>query len=193
MSDKQDLKEEKKVAEEQSTNNTETTTNESKSAEQEPSAEENKGEEKQDVVEKLQSELAEQKDKHLRLYAEFENFRKRTAKERMDLFDSANKELMAEMLPVLDDFNRAAKANESGKLDEGSQLIYNKFYNTLKNKGLKPIEIEVGDDFDVEIMEAITRIPAPEDKLKGKVIDVVEPGFKLGSKMLRYAKVVVGE
>lgn len=197
MSEKQDLKEQE-TAQEQSTQDKDTQQNEAQADDARESRKDKKKSKKdksdnQEVVEKLQAELSEQKDKHLRLYAEFENFRKRTAKERVELFDSANKELMADLLPVLDDFNRAAKANESGELDEGTQLIYHKFHNTLKNKGLKPIEIEAGDDFDVEIMEAITRIPAPEDKLKGKVIDVIEPGYKLGSRMLRYAKVVVGE
>ncbi len=187
MSDKQDLKEKEVTENKGKDKNEETLT-----AEQEAQQEEQK-DEKLDELEALQQELGELKDQNLRLYAEFENFRKRTAKERVELFSTANQELMDALLPILDDFNRAAKANDEGKLDEGTQLIYNKLFNTLKNKGLKPMDSAVGDDFDVDKMEAITRIPAPDDKLKGKVIDIIEPGYTLGNKILRYAKVVVGE
>lgn len=144
-------------------------------------------------MEKIQADLADLKDQNLRLYAEFENFRKRTARERMDLYRTANRELMEALLPVLDDFQRAMKAQEDEKAREGFALIYNKLENTLKNKGLKPMEDTTGKKFDVETMEAITRISAPHKKEIGKVIDEVERGYMLGDKILRYAKVVVGE
>lgn len=146
-----------------------------------------------DEIGQLKKDLTEIKDQNLRLYAEFENFRKRTAKERMELFSTANQELMGALLPILDDFHRAIKAQEDEKATEGMRLIYNKFENTLKNKGLKPMEDSTGKDFDSDHMEAITQIPAPEKKMKGKVVDEVEKGYYLGNKILRYAKVVVGE
>ncbi len=145
-----------------------------------------------DTQTKLEEELASLKDQNLRLFAEFENHRKRTAKERLELFSTANQELMIALLPVLDDFERALK-NLEGEAAEGVKLIYNKFENTLKNKGLKPMENAAGKAFDVETMEAITRIPAPDKKLKGKVVDQIEKGYQLGNKIIRYAKVVVGE
>lgn len=146
-------------------------------------------------LESIKKELGELKDQNLRLYAEFENFRKRTSRERMELYSTANRELMEALLPVLDDFKRALKAgdDDSATGSEGTKLIYSKLENTLKNKGLKTMEDSTGKEFDVDTMEAITRIPAPEDKLKGKVVDEVERGYLLGEKILRYAKVVVGE
>ncbi|MDZ7847513.1 MAG: nucleotide exchange factor GrpE [Owenweeksia sp.] len=149
--------------------------------------------EESDPLQEIKSELADLKNQNLRLHADFENFRKRTAKERMDLYSTANTELMEALLPVLDDFNRALKANEGDPSAEGVHLIYGKLENTLKNKGLKPMEDTTGKEFDVDSMEAITRIPAPEKKLKGKVVDEIERGYLLGNKILRYAKVVVGE
>jgi molecular chaperone GrpE len=153
--------------------------------------------EKQEVevseTEALENEVSSLKDQNLRLYAEFENFRKRTSKERVELFGTANQELMSALLPIMDDFQRALKNLEDSDARDGVNLIFNKFESTLKNKGLKPMESTVGKSFDVDTMEAITRIPAPEDKLKGKVVDEIEPGYELGSKILRYAKVVVGE
>lgn len=146
-----------------------------------------------DPLQKMEDEITKLKDQNLRLYAEFENYRKRTSKERVELFSTANQELMAALLPVLDDFQRALKNLEGNQAAEGVQLIYSKLDNTLKNKGLKRMELSNGKDFDVDTMEAITRIPAPEDKLKGKVVDEIEPGYMLGNKILRYAKVVVGE
>lgn len=137
------------------------------------------------------------KDRYLRLHAEFDNFRKRTSRERLELFASANQELMTALLPVLDDFDRAAKQlpqdDNAKAYVEGLKLIQDKFHKTLVNKGLKSLEIEVGEAFDVDRMEAITKIPAPDDKLKGKVVDVIEQGYKLGEKIIRYARVVVGE
>ena len=147
----------------------------------------------EDPVEVLEAEVKDLKDQNLRLYAEFENFRKRTAKERLELLGTANQELMGALLPVLDDFQRALKAEENPVENEGIKLIIQKLENTLSSKGLKPMEETTGKDFDVETMEAITRIPAPEDELKGKIIDEIEKGYYLGNKILRYAKVVVGE
>lgn len=146
----------------------------------------------EDPVEKLEQEIQQLKDQHLRLFADFENYKKRTAKERLDLYGSANLELMSALLPVLDDFHRALK-NMEGEAEEGVRLIFQKFENTLKSKGLKPMENTVGKDFDVDTMEAVTRIPAPEENQKGKVVDEIEAGYQLGNKIIRYAKVVVGE
>jgi len=128
----------------------------------------------------------------LRLFADFENYKKRTAKERVELFGTANIELMSALLPVLDDFKRALK-NMDGEALEGVKLIANKFEGILKQKGLKPMEDTTGKEFDVDTMEAVTRIPAPDKKLKGKVVDEIEQGFYLGTKIIRYARVVVGE
>lgn len=144
-------------------------------------------------LDKLESDLKEAKDQHLRLYAEFENYRKRTSKERLELFSTANQELMTAMLPILDDFQRAMKAEENQAANEGLKLIYQKFENTLKNKGLKPMDDTTGQNFDADTMEAVTQIPAPDKKMKGKVIDELERGYMLGNKILRYAKVVVGQ
>lgn len=146
-----------------------------------------------DAYEELKDELAKVKDQHLRLFADFENFKRRTAKEKVELYGSANIELMSALLPVLDDFNRAMKNMEEGEALNGIKLIYNKFENTLKQKGLRPMEETTGKTFDVDTMEAVTRIPAPEEALKGKVVDELEAGYYLGNKILRYARVVVGE
>ena len=146
-----------------------------------------------DPKDELEEEVRDLKDQNLRLYAEFENFRKRTAKERLELFSTANQELMSALLPVLDDFQRALKAEVNPIKDEGLKLVIQKLESTLTNKGLKPMEDTIGKDFDVETMEAITRIPAPDESMKGKIIDELEKGYYLGSKILRYAKVVVGE
>ena len=150
-----------------------------------------------DPIEKLQDEVQDLKDQNLRLYAEFENFRKRTAKERLQMMDSANKETLAALLPVLDDFDRALKNTEATPENEavleGLKLIQHKLGETLKNKGLIAMESTIGRAFDVEEMEAITQIPAPSPELTGKVIDEVEKGYKIGEQVLRYAKVVVGK
>ena len=156
----------------------------------EESAEE--AEEPANEVEQLQEEVSKLKDQHLRLFADFENYKKRTAKERIELFGTANIELMSALLPVLDDFKRALK-NMDGEALEGVKLIANKFEGILKQKGLKPMEDTTGKEFDVDTMEAVTRIPAPDKKLKGKVVDEIEQGFYLGTKIIRYARVVVGE
>ncbi len=167
-----------------------------KEASQEDSQEEEKENSPQLTrEEELEGELEKEKDKFLRLFAEFENFKRRTSKERMDLFKTAGQEVIVSLLPVMDDFERALK--ELGKSSEkelfkGVELIYNKFKNTLKAKGLEDIEAKEGDAFDAEIHDAITQIPAPNKKLKGKIIDVVEKGYRLGDKIIRHPKVVVG-
>jgi molecular chaperone GrpE len=147
-------------------------------------------------VAKLQGELAEQKDKYIRLYSEFENFRRRTAKEKLEMVQSANEQLIKAMLPVADDFERAEKAFkdrlEGDKTLEGFVLIYNKFKKTLDQYGVKPMDIPSGADFNADVHEAITQIPVPDEKLKGKVVDVVEKGYLLNEKVIRFAKVVVG-
>ena len=148
------------------------------------------------VEEQLKKEVNQEKDKFLRLFAEFENYKKRTSKERIELFRTANEELMTVLLPILDDFDRGLaelkKSNEDAAL-VGMELINNKLRNSLSQKGLTPIVVKAGDIFDVELHEAITQIPAPSEDLKGKIIDVVEQGYKLGDKIIRYPRVVVGQ
>ncbi len=138
-----------------------------------------------------------EKDKFLRLFAEFENYKKRTTRERIELFKTAGQEVMTSLLPILDDFERALTHIEDDKeaeeLRKGVLLIYQKLIKTLEQKGLLKIETNKGDVFDAEIHEAITQIPAPDKKLKGKVIDCVEKGYKLGDKIIRYPKVVIGQ
>lgn len=146
--------------------------------------------------EKLQQELQTEKDRYLRLYAEFENFRKRTAKEKLDLFETAGEKVISNLLPVLDDFERAITEMTKNKEDEmakGVQLIFDKLKNTLTKEGLKEIEVKQGDDFDPEIHEAIAQIPAPKKNLKNRVIDTVEKGYQLGKKVIRFPKVVTGK
>lgn len=146
-------------------------------------------------IESLELSVKDQKDKFLRLFAEFENYKKRTSKERLDLYKTASQELMTALLPVIDDLNRASKEFEKSKeksLTEGMSLIKNKFSDILKSQGLILVEVNNGDDFDAEIHEAITQIPAENDKMKGKIIDIIESGYKLGEKIIRYPKVVVG-
>ncbi|RZP04327.1 MAG: nucleotide exchange factor GrpE [Flavobacteriales bacterium] len=151
---------------------------------------------KKDPLAVLKSDLEKEKDKNLRLFAEFENFRKRTSKERIELFSTASESVMSSLLPVLDDFDRALqeieKSDESGHL-KGILLISNKLRETLKIKGLKPVGTEKGDVFNADIHEAITQIPAPTDDLKGKVIDIIEKGYLLGDKIIRFPKVVIGQ
>lgn len=145
--------------------------------------------------EKLAEELAKEKDKFLRLFAEFENYKKRTSKERIDLFKTANQEVLQAMLPVLDDFDRAlieiAKTDDEN-LITGVNLIHEKLKNTLVSKGLEQVEINPGDDFNADFAEAITQIPAPSADLKGKIVDVIEKGYKLGDKIIRFPKVIIG-
>jgi molecular chaperone GrpE len=146
-------------------------------------------------LKKLQDELAEAKDKYLRLYSEFENFRRRTAREKIEMIQSANEQLVKSLLPIVDDFERAEKAFQAveSKELEGFLLIYNKFRKTLEQTGVKPMDIQAGADFDVDAHEAITQLPAADDSLKGKILEVVEKGYILNDKVIRYAKVVVGQ
>ena len=146
------------------------------------------------VEEKLKAENQELKDKYLRLYSEFENYRRRTAKERLDLIKTASEGVITDLIPVLDDFERALKTEykDKDKLIEGNQLIYHKLSKTMESKGLKPMGDLRGTTFDAETQEAITMAPAPSDDMKGKIIDVVEKGYTLGDKVVRFAKVVIG-
>ena len=134
--------------------------------------------------------LALEKDKNLRLFAEFENFRKRTAKEKLELFSTANKDIMTILLPIIDNFERSITANNYSE-EDGPVLIYNQLKSELNKKGLKPMDDPIGKELDTDYHEAITRIPATKDSDKGKIIDVIEKGYLLGDKVLRYAKVVV--
>jgi molecular chaperone GrpE len=147
-------------------------------------------------LDKANAALAESKDKYLRLVAEFENFRRRNAKERMELIQTAGKDLMQSLLVVLDDMDRASKQMETSEevatIKEGVSLVFNKLRNTLQQKGLKKME-SAEQAFDPELHEAITEIPAPSSSLKGKVVDEVEPGYYLNDKLIRHAKVVVGK
>lgn len=147
--------------------------------------------------EELENEVAELKNKQLRVFAEFENFKKRTAKERIDLFRNAGLEFFEAMLPVLDDFDRAAKHNSEvddiESLKKGIDLIHSKLLGILEQKGLKAMDLSTGSDFDTDFHEAITQIPAPSEDMKGKVIDETEKGYLLNDKVIRYAKVVVGQ
>ncbi len=147
--------------------------------------------------EQLAEELGKEKDKFLRLFAEFENYKKRTTRERIELFKTASEDVMVSLLPVLDDFERALNHidddKEAEEMRKGVMLIYQKMLTTLEQKGLEAIKVEQGETFDAEYHEAITQIPAPSDDLKGKIIDVVEKGYKLGEKVIRFPKVVIGQ
>lgn len=145
--------------------------------------------------EKLSEELATEKDKFLRLFAEFENYKRRTSKERIDLFKTANQEVLLALLPVLDDFDRAMtqiSKSEDELMLKGVELIHGKLKDILVSKGLEQVEVKAGDAFDADFAEAITQIPAPTPDLKGKIVDVVEKGYKLGDKIIRFPKVVTG-
>ena len=148
------------------------------------------------IEEQLTQDLASEKDKHLRLFAEFENYKRRTSKERMELFKTANQEVLQALLPVLDDFDRAMNEiskSEDKSLAQGVNLIHEKLKNTLVSKGLEEVEVKAGDAFNADFAEAITQIPAPSDKMKGKIVDVLEKGYKLGDKIIRFPKVVIGQ
>lgn len=158
-----------------------------------------KNEEEQDPSsekEQLRADLEKEKDKFLRLFAEFENYKRRTSKERIEMFKTANQDVITAMLPILDDFDRAmaeiSKAKDKNLL-KGVELIHNKFKETLRHKGMEQMEVNEGDHFDADIHEAITQIPAPSDKLKGRIVDVVEKGYKLGDRIIRFPKVVTGK
>jgi molecular chaperone GrpE len=149
-----------------------------------------------DKVKELEQKAQELNDKYLRLYSEFDNYRRRTVKETSDIIKTAGEDVFKALLPVIDDFERAMKANEKiediAAIKEGVQLIYNKLKNMVQQKGLTPFE-SIGSAFDADTMEAITHIPAADESQKGKVIDEVEKGYKLGDKVIRYAKVVVAQ
>jgi molecular chaperone GrpE len=146
-------------------------------------------------TEKLEAEIQEQKDKYLRLFAEFDNFKRRTAKERMDLIQTASKEFAIALLDVADDMDRAekqiAQSEDIAQVKEGVQLVFNKMRSTLQQKGIKPMEC-IDTDFDVELHEAVTEIPAGEEKT-GKVVDELQKGYYMNEKLIRFAKVVVGK
>lgn len=185
---KKNIKEElKKEALKDQTNNVEETTMEQAEQTEEP---------KELPKPTCEEELELYKDKHLRMYSEFENFRRRSAKERIELMQNAGQEIITSLLPILDDFDRAKMANENSEdivaIKEGMDLIYNKIFMLLSQKGLKPMDA-LGKNYDSDEYEAIAKIPAPNNDLKGKVIDVTEKGYYLNSKIIRHAKVVVGE
>ncbi len=134
-----------------------------------------------------------EKEKYVRLFAEFENYKRRTAKERIELFKTAGKDVLSSLVPVLEDFKRAISLEGSNSDDDGFNLIYNKFNETLKNQGLIEVEVNIGDIFDAEIHEAISQIPAQEDSQKGKIIDIIQGGYKVGDNIITYPKVVVAQ
>jgi molecular chaperone GrpE len=174
------------------TNNTEeTVVDENMDSNSEPGTQDNTA-----ATEKLQAELDEQKDKYMRLFAEFDNFKRRSAKERIDLIQTAGKEVITSMLDVLDDCDRAEKQLQTSEdleqIKQGVQLVFGKLRNTLQSKGLKAME-SINTEFDVEKHEAITEIPAPSEDLKDKVVDEVQKGYYLNDKIIRFAKVVVGK
>jgi molecular chaperone GrpE len=145
--------------------------------------------------EQLTLDLAVEKDKFLRLFAEFENYKRRTTKERIESFKTANQEVLQAILPVVDDFDRALaeiKKTDDNVLIVGVELIYEKLKSILVSKGLEEVEIKIGDIFNADFAEAITQIPAPSPNLKGKIVDVIEKGYKLGDKIIRFPKVVTG-
>lgn len=181
---------------EQETVNTEVSADEQKQEEKSEKKAHGKKDSKDTQIEELNVKIAELSDKHLRLQAEFDNFRKRTMKEKADLIKSGGESVLVSILPVIDDFERALNLmkdvsdTDAGKM--GTQLIYNKFSEFLKINNIREIEA-VNQPFDVDLHEAITKIPAPADEMKGKVVDVVQKGYFLNDKVIRFAKVVIGE
>ena len=144
----------------------------------------------------LEDQVKQEQDKFLRLFAEFENYKRRTAKERIELFSTASEEVMVSLLPILDDFDRASaeiEKDNDNEIFKGVLLIKNKLFDSLKSKGLALIEVNKGDEFSADDHEAVTQIPAPSKKMEGKIIDVIEKGYKLGEKVIRYPKVVIGK
>lgn len=147
------------------------------------------------IEEKLTADLAYEKDRYIRLFAEFENYKRRTSKERLELFRTANQEVLQSMLPVMDDFDRAIveiSKSDDEVLLKGVTLIHEKLQSTLFSKGLEEVAIKAGDIFDADFAEAITQIPSPSPNFKGKIVDVIEKGYKLGDKIIRFPKVVIG-
>ncbi|HSJ68415.1 MAG TPA: nucleotide exchange factor GrpE [Anditalea sp.] len=190
MAEKENLEQEEKTTENLATEKQEENIN--------TGQEEQVQDDKQELSkeEKLKAESQELKDKYLRLYSEFENYRRRTAKERLELIKTASEDVLKDLIPVVDDFERAIKASDKDDKDsniiEGTHLIYSKLLKILESKGVKPMNDLIGENFDSDTQEAITQIPAPTEDMKGKVIDVVEKGYTLGDKVIRYAKVVIG-
>ena len=150
---------------------------------------------KPDPIEELKNNLLQEQDKYLRLFAEFENFKKRTSRERIELFKTAGQEVISSLLPILDDFERAVNntPETQNKEIEGFVFIQNKLNDIMKSNGLIATETKIGDTFDAEVHEAITLIPAPDATQKGKIIDITEKGYQLGDKIIRFPKVVVGQ
>lgn len=150
----------------------------------------------EEQLEKAELELIELKDRHIRLQAEFDNYRKRTLKERMELLKTGNESLLISILPVIDDFDRAMQTldidEDESHVKSGVKLIYSKFQEFLKQNGVKEIEAKE-QDFNTDLHEAITKIPAPTDELKGKIVDVVQKGYYLNDKVIRFSKVIIGE
>ena len=147
------------------------------------------------IEDKLTADLAYEKDRYIRLFAEFENYKRRTSKERLELFKTANQEVLQSMLPVMDDFDRAIveiSKSDDEVLLKGVTLIHEKLQSTLFSKGLEEVAIKAGDIFDADFAEAITQIPSPSPNFKGKIVDVIEKGYKLGEKIIRFPKVVIG-
>ncbi len=147
------------------------------------------------IEEQLTQDLANERDKYVRLFAEFENYKRRTTKERIESFKTANQEVLQAILPVVDDFDRALteiKKTDDNVLIVGVELIFEKLKSTLVSKGLEEVEIKIGDIFNADFAEAITQIPSPSPNLKGKIVDVIEKGYKLGDKIIRFPKVVIG-
>ena len=145
-------------------------------------------------IKELNENLKVEQDKYLRLFAEFENYKRRTAKERIELFKTAGKEILTSLVPVLEDFKRAlSQENSDSDNDEGINLIFNKFNETLKSQGLTEVEVNIGDIFNPESHEAISQIPATEDDQKGKIIDIIQGGYKLGDSIINFPKVVVAQ
>ena len=178
--------EEKDINLQETTENLETGSENTPTAENEPLSE----------LDQVKTELAEQKDKYLRLMAEFDNYKRRTAKERIELIQTAGKDVIVSLLDVLDDCDRAEKqlaiSEDINLQKEGIQLVFNKIRSTMQAKGLTPMD-SIGKDFDVELHEAITEVPVPNEKQKGKVIDEITKGYLLNEKIIRFAKVVVGK
>jgi molecular chaperone GrpE len=169
---------------------------------EEQQTEDNQEETQEEVIElsleeELEIKVKEATDKYLRLYSEFDNFRKRTQKEKLELYKTAGEGVISAILPILDDFERAEKANQDSDdiqgIKDGAKLIQDKLTNILKTKGLEAVDSPVGKDFDIQFHEAITQIPAPSKKEKGKVLDVVEKGYELNGKVIRFTKVVIGQ
>jgi molecular chaperone GrpE len=152
--------------------------------------EQNAAPEPQDSTSELQKQLEESRNKFLYLFSDFENYKRNAARERMDLISTAGRDIMAALLPILDDFDRAEKNNA---LTEGTTLIHHKLAHTLKSKGLTSLETQAGDDFNPDTHEAVAEIPAPSEETKGKIVDILEQGYTLGGKIIRHAKVVVGK